>query len=147
MTMLLQQNINHTDISYHMHEYTLADVEKGRRTGQIVLDLRIGARQDPGIRRRYRPNEDTILVARGLMPSASLSTPPKLFDLLVVADGMGRRQARSRSRPWPSMSLAPWAHSRGWQRTFSPCSERVSSLPIGSCMSATSNRKPRWAQP
>ena len=87
--MLLQQNINHTDISYHMHEYTLADVEKGRRTGQIVLDLRIGARQDPGIRRRYRPNEDTILITRGLMPSASLSTPPKLFDLLVVADGMG----------------------------------------------------------
>ena len=50
--MLLQQNINHTDISYHMHEYTLADAEKGRPTGQTVLDLRIGAHQDPGIRRR-----------------------------------------------------------------------------------------------
>src|SRR5205085_2060790 len=43
----------------------------------------------PGIRRRYRPNEDTILITRGLMPSASLSTPPKPFVLLVVADGMG----------------------------------------------------------
>ena len=87
--MLLQQNITHTDISYHMHEYTLADAEKGMRTGQTVLDLRIGAHQDPGIRRRYRPNEDTILITRGLMPSASLSTPPKPFVLLVVADGMG----------------------------------------------------------
>ena len=87
--MLMQQNINHTDISYHMHEYILADAEKGRRTGQTVLDLRVGAHQDPGIRRRYRPNEDTILITRGLMPSASLSTPPKPFVLLVVADGMG----------------------------------------------------------
>ena len=87
--MLMQQNINHTDISYHRHEYTLADAEKGRRTGQTVLDLRVGAHQDPGIRRRYRPNEDTILITRGLMPSASLSTPPKPFVLLVVADGMG----------------------------------------------------------
>ncbi|TMD44035.1 MAG: hypothetical protein E6I93_19035 [Chloroflexi bacterium] len=85
MTMLLQQNINHTDISYHMHEYTLADAEKGRPTGQTVLDLRIGAHQDPGIRRRYRPNEDTILITRGV----SLSIPPKPFVLLVVADGMG----------------------------------------------------------
>jgi serine/threonine protein phosphatase PrpC len=87
--MFLQQDIDHTDISYHMHEYTLADAEKRRRTGQTVLDLRIGAHQDPGIRRRHRPNEDTILMTRGLMPSASLSIPPKTFVLLVVADGMG----------------------------------------------------------
>jgi len=52
--MLLQQYITHTDISYHMHEYTLADAEKGRRTGETVLDLRIGAHQDPGIRRANR---------------------------------------------------------------------------------------------
>ena len=87
--MLLQQDIDHTDISYHMYEYTLADAEKRRRIGQTVLDLRIGAHQNPGIRRRHKPNEDTLLITRGLMPSASLSTPPKPFVLLVVADGMG----------------------------------------------------------
>src|ERR1700730_668105 len=85
--MLLQQDIDHTDISYHMYEFTLADVEKRRRAGQTVLDLRIGAHQDPGIRRRHRPNEDTIHITRGLTPS--LSSHLKPFVLLVVADGMG----------------------------------------------------------
>jgi serine/threonine protein phosphatase PrpC len=56
---------------------------------QPVLALHIGSQQDPGIRRKYRPNEDSLFVVQGAMPSTSSSTPPTPFILLVVADGMG----------------------------------------------------------
>ena len=57
--------------------------------GRPVLALHIGSQQDPGLRRKYRPNEDSLFVVQGAMPSTSLSTPPTPFVLLVVADGMG----------------------------------------------------------
>jgi serine/threonine protein phosphatase PrpC len=57
--------------------------------GQPVLALHIGSQQDPGIRRKYRPNEDSLFVVQGAMPSTSPSRPPTPFVLLVVADGMG----------------------------------------------------------
>ena len=57
--------------------------------GRPVLALHIGSQQDPGIRRKYRPNEDTLFVVQDSMPSTSPSTPPTPFALLVVADGMG----------------------------------------------------------
>ncbi len=57
--------------------------------GQPVLALHIGSQQDPGIRRKYQPNEDSLFVVQGAMPSTSPSTPPTPFVLLVVADGMG----------------------------------------------------------
>jgi PPM family protein phosphatase len=58
-------------------------------TEQPVLTLRVGSQLDPGIRRKDRPNEDTLLVSQGIMPSASASTWSKPFALLIVADGMG----------------------------------------------------------
>ena len=57
--------------------------------GQPVLALHIGSQQDPGLRRKYWPNEDSLFVVQGAMPSTSPSTPPTPFVLLVVADGMG----------------------------------------------------------
>src|SRR6266446_1227023 len=61
------------------HLHTLL---RTHEAGQSVLALRVGSQQDPGIRRKYRPNEDSLFVVQGAMPS----TP---FVLLVVADGMG----------------------------------------------------------
>jgi serine/threonine protein phosphatase PrpC len=52
-----------------------------------MLELRIGARLDPGLERRLEPNEDTIFVNRGTSPSPS--SLAKSFALLLVADGMG----------------------------------------------------------
>src|SRR2546430_17507945 len=43
--------------------------------GQPVLALHIGSQQDPGIRRKYWPNEDSLFVVQGAMPSTSPSTP------------------------------------------------------------------------
>src|SRR5260221_10651070 len=62
---------------------------KGVNSGPSMLALQVGSHQDPGIRRKHRPNEDTILVTQGTVPSASPSTLPKPFALLIVADGMG----------------------------------------------------------
>ncbi|HLG76052.1 MAG TPA: PP2C family serine/threonine-protein phosphatase, partial [Ktedonobacteraceae bacterium] len=45
-----------------------------------------GTRSDPGIKRKYRPNEDSLFAAQGLINN---STQPPVFGLFVVADGMG----------------------------------------------------------
>jgi Protein phosphatase 2C len=61
------------------------------------LALRVGSRQDPGIRRKYRPNKDTLLVTHSSMPCASSTPMP--FVLLAVADGMGGQEhGRTASR-------------------------------------------------
>lgn len=69
-------------------EYTSASINATDfvQTEQSVLALEVGARLDPGIKRRYRPNEDSLLVTRGMMPTAA---SPKPFTLLSIADGMG----------------------------------------------------------
>lgn len=83
---MLQLQKNATDISYNVYPLTLAGIEKVR-IGQSGLALNIGARLDPGIRRKDRPNEDTILVMDSIEPSAPAMQKP--FVLLAVADGMG----------------------------------------------------------
>ena len=54
-----------------------------------MLTLKVGSHLDPGIRRKHRPNEDTLLVTQGIVPSAPPNTLPKPFALLIVADGVG----------------------------------------------------------
>ena len=87
--MLLQQDQDndHIDTSDYAYVLTLAGAEKVEQAGQSCLALSIGAHLDPGIRRKHRPNEDTILVTHGFVPSAT--SAPKPFVLLAVADGMG----------------------------------------------------------
>jgi serine/threonine protein phosphatase PrpC len=66
---------------------TLADADEKIRAGQPVLALQVGSDLDPGLQRKHKPNEDTICLTQGIMPSASHS--PKPFALFMVADGMG----------------------------------------------------------
>src|SRR6266853_814865 len=87
--MLRRRDDNPSGPSHYARIHTLADAGKGVKTGQAVLALQVGSHLDPGIRRKHRPNEDTILVTQGTVPSASPSTSPKPFALLIVADGMG----------------------------------------------------------
>ncbi|GAC1360890.1 MAG: hypothetical protein NVSMB44_13380 [Ktedonobacteraceae bacterium] len=49
------------------------------------LGFVVGTRSDPGIKRKYKPNEDSLFAAQGLISQSS----PQLFGLFVVADGMG----------------------------------------------------------
>jgi serine/threonine protein phosphatase PrpC len=78
-----------SDTSQQADLHMLTGAARGVKTEQPVLTLRVGFQLDPGIKRKHRPNEDTLLVTQGSMPSASASTAPKPFALLIVADGMG----------------------------------------------------------
>ena len=85
--MLLQKEYDPIDTSYHEQVYAPAGTHPEVHAEQPVLALHIGYHQDPGIRRKYKPNEDTLFVMHGVMPFASSPSTP--FVLLVVADGMG----------------------------------------------------------
>jgi serine/threonine protein phosphatase PrpC len=69
------QNDSDKTIPYAMRHLS------GQRLGFVV-----GARSDPGIKRKYKPNEDSLFVAQGAVKG---SARPPMFGLFVVADGMG----------------------------------------------------------
>ncbi|MGI9059702.1 MAG: PP2C family serine/threonine-protein phosphatase [Ktedonobacteraceae bacterium] len=50
------------------------------------LGLIVGTQSDPGIKRKHKPNEDSIFAAEGMLNS-NVQAPA--FGLFVVADGMG----------------------------------------------------------
>jgi serine/threonine protein phosphatase PrpC len=50
------------------------------------VSLAVGSRSDPGIKRKQKPNEDSLLAVTGERTHNSL---PQQFGLFVVADGMG----------------------------------------------------------
>lgn len=50
------------------------------------LRLAVGSASDPGIKRKDRPNEDSIFAIQGIRPHTVGSLP---FGLFVIADGMG----------------------------------------------------------
>lgn len=85
--MLTQQKNDLPAPSHHTPLQTLEGGAKPVAARPSMLELRIGARLDPGLERRLKPNEDTLCVKRGTIPSTS--SPPKSFTLLLVADGMG----------------------------------------------------------
>jgi serine/threonine protein phosphatase PrpC len=84
--MLIQRENNPSITAQDERVHTLMHTHEAR---QPVLALHIGSQQDPGLRRKDRPNEDTLFVVHGVMPSTSPSPLPTPFVLLVVADGMG----------------------------------------------------------
>jgi serine/threonine protein phosphatase PrpC len=55
----------------------------------LPATLQVSCATDPGIRHRYRPNEDTLSIVQGYISSAMTKTAPRPFVLLIVADGMG----------------------------------------------------------
>lgn len=50
------------------------------------LSLAVGTRSDPGIKRKHKPNEDSLLAIQGARTN---NAQPQQFGLFVVADGMG----------------------------------------------------------
>lgn len=56
-----------------------------------ALVLQVSSYQDAGIKRKDRPNEDTLLITQGVLPSDCASPFPcsQSFALFLVADGMG----------------------------------------------------------
>ncbi len=63
--------------------------EKTYKMEQVTgrnLSLVVGTRTDPGIKRKHKPNEDSLFAMQG---ARTHNTQPEQFGLFVVADGMG----------------------------------------------------------
>jgi serine/threonine protein phosphatase PrpC len=102
--MLISQENDHADNS--QHTYASTDRENAGCAGQRMLTLRVGGYQDRGIRRKHKPNEDTIFIMQGNMPSDSGAKKP--FVLLAVADGMGGHENGRTASRLASRSLAEY---------------------------------------
>src|SRR5204863_3633276 len=50
------------------------------------LSLAVGYESDPGIKRKHKPNEDSLFALQG---ARTHDSQPEQFGLFVVADGMG----------------------------------------------------------
>ena len=84
---LIRQDNKPSGTSYPTRMHSLAG--QGVHSEQPMLALKVGSHLDPGIRRKHRSNEDTLLVTQGIVLSAPPNTLPKPFALLIVADGVG----------------------------------------------------------
>jgi serine/threonine protein phosphatase PrpC len=107
--MLIQQDNNSSITSYHAPLQTLASADEVMDARQPVLALQVGSHLDPGIKRKHRPNEDTIFVTHGFMTSPSAS--PKPFALLIVADGMGGQARGQEASQLAVQSLVEYVSS------------------------------------
>jgi serine/threonine protein phosphatase PrpC len=58
----------------------------GSRLARSNVGLVVAAKSDPGIKRKHKPNEDSLLAAQGAQTFNAL---PLQLGLFVVADGMG----------------------------------------------------------
>jgi serine/threonine protein phosphatase PrpC len=85
--MLIQHKNDPGIPSRHAPTRVPGDTEKGIHTKRPVLVLQVGTDLDPGLRRKHDPNEDTLFVTHGIIPSVSCVPTP--FALFAVADGMG----------------------------------------------------------
>jgi serine/threonine protein phosphatase PrpC len=85
--LIRHKNNPGTTSSHHMGTRVPGGTEKSVHTGQRVLALQVGTDLDPGLRRKHEPNEDTLFVTHGTIPS--VSSVPTPFALFAVADGMG----------------------------------------------------------
>ncbi len=86
---MIRQDDKLSSTSYPTRMHPLAAAGQGVHSEQPMLALRVGSHLDPGIKRKHRPNEDTLLVTQGIVPSVPPNTLPKPFALLIVADGVG----------------------------------------------------------
>src|SRR5260370_11223758 len=106
--IVIRQDNKPSGTSYPTRMHSLAGAGHGVHSEQPMLTLKVGSHLDPGIRRKHRPNEDTLLVTQGIVPSTPPNTLPKPFALLIVADGVGGQAHRQEARRLAVQSLADY---------------------------------------
>lgn len=126
--MLRQQENKDSVTTHHVLLQTLASGERvvGTQVNarQPVLAIQVGSDINAGVERRLKPNEDTLLVTHGVIPSSSGA--PKPFVLLIVADGMGGQGHGREASQLAVRSLADTLSGSLGGKPFSP--ENVLSL-------------------
>lgn len=85
--MVVQQDKNSSVAPHHARLQTSSSADGIVGAEHPVLVLQVGSDIDPGLKRGQSPNEDTLSVTHGIMPTSSGTPNP--FTLLMVADGMG----------------------------------------------------------
>ncbi len=85
--MLIRHKNDPGTTSHHAGTRVPEGTVKRVHTELPVLALQVGTDVDPGLRRKHDPNEDTLFVTHGTIPS--VSSVPTPFALFAVADGMG----------------------------------------------------------
>src|SRR6266700_6384613 len=101
---LHKQASGRTNALLQTHE----EVIEAAESDQPVLVLRVGSRLDPGIKRKHRPNEDSLFIAQDIMLTASQTQPLALF---VVADGMGGHEHGQEASQLATRSLAGYLYA------------------------------------
>lgn len=112
--MLKQQENTLFDSFYDTHFYIQDTIDEIVQIQQPALALHVGSHLDPGTRRKYRPNEDTLIIRQGVMPSITTGSSPTLqkpFVLLLVADGMGGLAHGRRASRLASYTVAEYVSS------------------------------------
>jgi serine/threonine protein phosphatase PrpC len=56
------------------------------QASDMHFQLVVGTRSDPGIKRKYKPNEDSLFAMQGVIDETTNTHP---YGLFVIADGMG----------------------------------------------------------
>jgi Serine/threonine protein phosphatase len=92
--MLAQQENDLSGITYSTVLQWPTAIPQAETTGSNTvcrspLALHVSSATDPGIRHKYRPNEDMLAIVPGCMPLATPEATYGSFVLLVIADGMG----------------------------------------------------------
>ncbi len=87
---------------------TREDAIEAAHSDQPVLVLRVGSRLDPGIKRKNRPNEDSLFVAQDITHITTHTQPLALF---AVADGMGGHEHGQEASQLAIQSLAGYLYT------------------------------------
>jgi serine/threonine protein phosphatase PrpC len=97
---------------------TQSDVHEGANEGQPVIELQVESRLDRGIRRKDRPNEDSLFTTQGILHSSSV--PPQPFALFMVADGMGGHANGQEASELAIESLVEYLSSSLFSKQITP---------------------------
>ncbi len=80
------QEITSDVASKQPDEQAKTEISSRRQQSGTPFKLAVGTRSDVGLKRKHKPNEDSLFAAQGSIDEASTTHP---YGLFIIADGMG----------------------------------------------------------